>query len=620
MPRGWSETSGWVRRYARVGQGGSAVNSSAGLPLATLRSGFQVARPHVGILRRAIVGWIGAACVLSCAKERPFARGASPLEPEGEQPSQIIGDASVEGVLPAPYCGVVGCPQPLACDPASRRCVECIDSTDCRAAGACDTTAKACVSCLMDADCPITSPVCKLDGQKSAGNRCVDCTNDSQCTGAAPACDAITNECTARCTASTQCPAAAPVCNEAAQICVGCLSNGDCSGPLSLCHPETSRCVECLDDSGCAEGEVCSSETRACVECSDNSQCVEATNARCQVEQSAGDARFTCGGCIDDRDCFAKPGLGPLCRPNDGRCVDCLSDSDCADDPAASNCSEDGACIACVSDVDCSFLQGTLACLSAVGCVECTETSDCSSNPAGAVCKASNVGPAPEERPTNTCVECVSNTDCVTPAASRCEDNRCVPCSSDSDCAQVDSLSGPSPTTPLGVCDLGTCVQCTGRHAAACGTNVCNRETRTCSNVLADSADLCEPCLSDAHCSLDGTSFCSQDIFGTVALGFFCFPAAEFSEDEPCSQTPFSEQALTTTSDGEQAALCLLDRTTCSGMADAIRQACTENADCGSPELDDGRCVIGLCSLPCTTERDCFDPTVGSCLGGACQL
>lgn len=103
----------------------------------------------------------------------------------------------------------------------------------------------------------------------------------------------------------------------------------------------------------------------------------------------------------------------------------------------------------------------------------------------------------------------------------------------------------------------------------------------------------------------------------TLASSVFPLPGAG---DEPCRQTPFSQQMLTNTRDGREETLCLLNRTTCAGMADAIRATCDVDDACGAPDVDDGRCITGTCSIPCTTERDCFDPTVGSCLGGGCQL
>ena len=33
-----------------------------------------------------------------------------------------------------------------------------------------------------------------------------------------------------------------------------------------------------------------------------------------------------------------------------------------------------------------------------------------------------------------------------------------------------------------------------------------------------------------------------------------------------------------------------------------------------------GPCDDGTCSIPCTSNVDCFDPDQNSCLGGVCQL
>jgi len=551
--------------------------------------------------RFSLVALLAAAGVVACGKERAFVKGTTPLQPDIEAPA----DAGTE---PQSSC--------------SGSCVGCQTAGDCASPEAplCDAATQTCVRCLADADCPSPTPICKLaDGEREL-NRCVECTTDAGCPADRPACDPSTNQCTARCTSSTQCSLPTPICNEATQRCVGCLTSSDCAGNTDECDAATSRCVQCLDDTGCTGGRVCNLDTHLCVECLDNSQCIDPLEAHCELDASAAEERFTCVGCVEDRDCVGKPGVGGLCRPNEGRCVECLSDSECADDPATSNCSTDGVCSACTLDADCTLIAGRPACAPNVGCVECVDAGDCAGSPGAPVCKVSNVGQTVGDAAINTCVECTANTDCSTAGASRCENNQCVACSTNADCSHIDSIPGTALGTALNVCDAGLCVECTGQQSAACGTSVCNSMTRACSNVPAGSAEFCEPCLSDAHCSLDGSSFCSRDLFGTVDLGFFCFPAARTNDDEPCRQTPYSEVTRTTTSDGQETVLCLLNRTTCAGMADAIRTPCSVSADCGSPNLDDGQCVTGICSLPCSTEQDCFDPTVGSCLGGACQL
>jgi hypothetical protein len=64
----------------------------------------------------------------------------------------------------------------------------------------------------------------------------------------------------------------------------------------------------------------------------------------------------------------------------------------------------------------------------------------------------------------------------------------------------------------------------------------------------------------------------------------------------------------------------MLRRTTCAGYADLGNQACDVAADCGIENLDDGRCPADTCSIPCTANTDCLDPSTNSCLGGICQL
>jgi hypothetical protein len=498
--------------------------------------------------------------------------------------------------------------------------VECLEANDCARSSSpvCDTRAHACVACLVDADCVPPNPICKINTSDSSANVCVACTSDADCGPEAPICDLNANECTARCANSSQCGPATPVCNEQSEICVQCLSNGDCVAPAATCNTATARCVECLDDESCSGGEVCDVTSHTCVGCLDSTQCLDAFSAHCLTEPAASGVLNTCGACVGNRDCVNKPGVGRQCRLTDGVCVECLTDDECSDDPSASTCSQLGACTACALDADCSLIPGRNACIQGRGCVECTNDTSCAGNTRGPVCKSSNTGEAAGDAPANTCVECTSDADCGDAAAAACVNNVCVACVANADCSHVRRARDGA---TLGICDEGRCVECTGPQRAACVASVCDNSTKECTTIPAGTAEFCDPCLSDAQCSLDGRSLCSRHLFGATDLGFFCFPVGSASAQEACALTPFSELTLTTTSDGRTAELCLLDSTTCAGMRDTTgRQQCASDADCGVPGLDDGRCLAGFCSIACSTERDCFDPVFGSCSGGACQL
>jgi hypothetical protein len=134
------------------------------------------------------------------------------------------------------------------------------------------------------------------------------------------------------------------------------------------------------------------------------------------------------------------------------------------------------------------------------------------------------------------------------------------------------------------------------------------------------SAGLCETCVADNHCA--AAQRCATHLFGTTPIGPFCFPVATGAASNTCNLTPYSGLTASTTVDGVSANLCLLRRTTCTGLGDFNVQVCDAAADCGEEGLDDGRCdeEAEVCSIPCTNNIDCFDPGANSCLGGLCQL
>jgi hypothetical protein len=470
----------------------------------------------------------------------------------------------------------------------------------------------------VDADCVPPNPICRINTSDSSANVCVACTRDADCGPEAPICDLNANECTARCANSSQCGPATPVCNEQSEICVQCLSNGDCVAPAATCNTATARCVECLDDASCDGGQVCDVTSHTCVGCLDSSQCLDAFSAHCLTEPAAPGVLNTCGACVENRDCVNKPGVGRQCRVTDGVCVECLTDAECTDDPGASTCSQLGACAACALDADCSLIPGRNACNQGQGCVECTNDGNCAGNTRGSKCKASNVGEVTRDASTNTCVECTSNADCLSPEASRCANNQCVPCSTNLDCANVDSVPNAAGGTPLNVCDAGSCVECTGAEQQACGANVCDSLVHQCSGRPVTSAELCESCVSDSECEI-GARCVEQG-----GLGFFCIPLQIEGACPSSGPTRgFLDQAQVVTIDGQTSAVCRLRATTCPAFAQyraaAVCDGLEDDETCGQG----GSCeqvlatTLFLCTIQCIGTGDCVS---GSCLGDLCTL
>lgn len=368
--------------------------------------------------------------------------------------------------------------------------------------------------------------------------------------------------------------------------------------PDIIASPLCPRGAAC-DDTGCREDAQCTTPTRC-----------DLTTGRCI-------------GCLGDADCLSQ---GGLCRTRDGVCVECLTSAECTGNFGASRCGAEGRCAPCSSDNDCSLVGNERnSCLLLDGgnnrCVECIDNDQCTN---GEVCGTDDSGDAYE------CVECSSSADCTNPAASRCEANQCVACQVDDDCNGIDTTPGASGGLALSVCDAGACVECTGFRFDSCadGRNACDSATRQCTTFPVDSAGRCDTCVSDAHCAVDGTSFCARQVFAGTDLGFSCVPASTGDAPGSCLLTPFSAATTITTIDGRTANACLLRATTCQGVADFRQRECNNASDCGVATIsDDGVCVApleatgpSLCSIPCSVNSDCFNPVPGSCLGGFCQL
>ena len=563
-----------------------------------------------------LIGALAAAC----GKERAFSSDVAPLE-GNENPSNAAGVPTQSTDANAPP----GVSQP-ASEPSAPDNSRCGSNADCSSSAApvCDQATGACVACLSSADCPSETPFCKVDPNAPTGSQCVQCTGDVDCNGASPVCDLSTNECTSRCQDSAQCSGATPLCDPVAQVCVQCLANTDCTAPAPACDATTARCVECVVGNECPAGTFCNTDSRTCVGCLETSQCLDEFNARCQTDPALP-SPFSCVGCLENRDCSTKEGLGTLCRVDDGKCVECLTDAECTSNPNATSCSALGTCGVCTTDVDCAALPDRRACLAGAGCVECTSNAQCGGNPRGSLCKTSSTGEATDTAPLNTCVECTSDTDCTDPNASACQNNQCVPCQANEDCSHVDSTPGAAGGTPLNVCDAGSCVQCTGLQREACGANVCDSATRQCSQFATNTADLCEPCVSDAQCGADAR--CVQQTIDDRTFGFYCFPLA-VGNPGSCAPNYFILPGSRRTMDTLSSDVCLLRYATCPAYRALIEgDSCldeNDDASCGGGSEFGGVCILGpagfRCTAPCNGPDDCNGRAACVAASGTCEI
>jgi hypothetical protein len=130
-------------------------------------------------------------------------------------------------------------------------------------------------------------------------------------------------------------------------------------------------------------------------------------------------------------------------------------------------------CVQCLTGTDCKD-SAKPACNAATHtCVECTKSTDC----------ADAAKPACDTA-TNRCVVCVGNADCKDAAKPFCDKAgaQCVACLKQADCTSATASACSagvctacttdaecSNIAGKGVCDAGTCVQCTGTKFVACG-------------------------------------------------------------------------------------------------------------------------------------------------------
>jgi hypothetical protein len=116
------------------------------------------------------------------------------------------------------------------------------------------------------------------------------------------------------------------------------------------------------------------------------------------VQDSSGD----CVECLTDADCAANPAAyGPTCDTSMNYCT-CASNSDCAKNLWGKSCDSSAEVCSCASSSDCG--SGTFAstCDTSYGFCSCSSDSDCSSNRYGLKCDTTN----------NYVCTCAGTSDC----------------------------------------------------------------------------------------------------------------------------------------------------------------------------------------------------------------
>jgi hypothetical protein len=101
------------------------------------------------------------------------------------------------------------------------------------------------------------------------------------------------------------------------------------------------------------------------------------------------------------------------------------------------------------------------------------------------------------------CVACLLDADCTNVDAAKCDpdDKECVRCDSHDQCDGVEGLAAQD-----NACNAnGVCVQCTPEtEQVSCGGTSCDPANETCTQTQVGSRDVCESCVADSECGIDG--------------------------------------------------------------------------------------------------------------------
>jgi hypothetical protein len=292
------------------------------------------------------------------------------------------------------------------------------------------------------------------------GNGCTDdsCNPASGCvhTNNSNPCD-DGNACTTNdtCGGGTCNGGAPPNCDD------GNVCTDDSCVPASGCV-HTNNTSPCDDGNACTTGDVCgggSCHGGSPTNCDDGLFCTDdscdpSTGCShgphdCGTGQVCDETDNECVQCNSDTDCSTGQ---PICDPSTHTCVECLTDSDCND---ANACTTD----VCVAGT-CQY--PAVVCDDGLFCTDdsCDPSTGCTTSPHecdnGQLC----------DENTNSCVECLTDTDCPSGAPFCNDSGTCVECQADSDCNDNNVCTTDSCNT------AGTCVH-TGNTNPCDDGNAC---------------------------------------------------------------------------------------------------------------------------------------------------
>ena len=200
------------------------------------------------------------------------------------------------------------------------------------------------------------------------------------------------------------------------------------------------------------------------IPCGETSCNPNATSRHC--DSAAG----RCVACLDDTHCANNPQNRLRCDTMTGSCRTCVTNDHCMAPQQCIRGTTNNTCqIRCMSDADCATAPGNnRACnLTTNMCVECQNNTHCAGNTSGPVCVGED------------CEECGADTDCTMPGLTVCINNNCEGCRDNTQCAEPTPICVTTGTNTCRQC--GSNADCASRPGLpACVQNTC----RACSGSV----------------------------------------------------------------------------------------------------------------------------------------
>ncbi|NUO48352.1 MAG: hypothetical protein HOV80_05800 [Polyangiaceae bacterium] len=198
-----------------------------------------------------------------------------------------------------------------------------------------------------------------------------------------------------------------------------CVTAADCPNSNNAICSADGRCVRCVPG-GCGGGKACDPSTGQCEECVQDSDCTEAARPHCGWMRR-------CVACAIDIHCPANE----VCR-NNSCDVACCSDDDCTTDARPVCDTATARCVQCLTERQCAAPTPRCFQNNCSACTPATESTDCAAPTP--LCDGGD------------CVQCISDAECVAPLGHCSSAGSCVQCENSTHCdpglSCVDNVCG----------------------------------------------------------------------------------------------------------------------------------------------------------------------------------